>query len=56
VIEFSLAPSEVRAMTAGEIKALIRYRNGDPEPDKYAELYEDLKEAKNHERSRNPRS
>jgi hypothetical protein len=49
VAEFNIAPSEVRAMTAGEIKALIAYRNSQaPEtPDaNYSELLADLKKAK----------
>jgi hypothetical protein len=48
VLEFQIAPSEVRAMTAGEIKALIRYKNGDSTKatDHYEELLQDLREAK----------
>jgi len=58
VLEFSISPSEVRAMTAGEIKALIRYKNGEsPEAtDHYEELLQDLREAKKDERSRHTSS
>jgi hypothetical protein len=46
-------------MTAGEIKALIKYRNNQApqEPNAhYEELLKDLKEAQKNERSRNPSS
>ncbi len=58
VIEFSIAPSEVRSMTAGEIKALIQYKNGESlqATDGYEELLQDLREAKENERNRNPSS
>jgi hypothetical protein len=58
VLEFNIAPSEVREMTAGEIKTLIRYKNGEsPEAPTahYEELLQDLRKAKN-ERSRNSSS
>ena len=56
MLEFNIAPSEVRAMTAGEIKTLIKYKNGEsPEAPKahYEELLQDLREAKKDERNRN---
>lgn len=58
VLEFNIAPSEVRAMTAGEIKALIKYKNGEsPQAtDKYDELLQDLREAKKDEHRRNASS
>ena len=55
MLEFNIAPSEVREMTAGEIKTLIKYKNGEsPKAPTahYEELLQDLREAKN-ERSRN---
>jgi len=48
-VEFNIAPSEVRAMTAGEIKALIQYRNAQapkPSDSHYEELLQDLRKAK----------
>lgn len=58
MLEFNISPSEVRAMTAGEIKALIKYKNGEtPEAPNahYEELLQDLRKAKD-ERNRNPSS
>lgn len=59
MLEFNIAPSEVRDMTAGEIKTLIKYKNGESQEAPtahYEELLQDLREAKKDERNRNSSS